>query len=209
MKTTSRPAPAPLKPILRGKGETPDLHLATWMEGEVRYISSPSFHLVLYAPAGNDAPHPSIQPYHVSPKFKKPSDWHLLFHQTAGYACHHRYLHAKFLSPRPIINTLGKKLLEVYNDSLIAQPISLSTANEYNELLSSFGLTANRTYTSLEEGFYPIDIECLGKVTTEKFEKDLRKQLLKPVPRYKKRTFADLFSNWVDFELAILGPNCD
>jgi len=194
--------------VLEGRGVIPDLHLASWLKGDIRYISDQSFHLVLYTPADHFQSHPSepIVPY---PKFKAPSKWKLLFHQTAGYACHHRYLHARFLQPTPAIAKLGKALLTKYNDSLISQPITLSAANEYNNLLGDFGLSANRSYTSLEEGFYPIDIECLPKVTPEKFSKDLRKQMLHPIPRYKKRSVADIFANWVNFEIAILGPNCD
>lgn len=195
-------------PVLKGSGATPDLHLASWLKGDIRYISDQSFHLVLYAPADHPQTHPS-EPIIPQPKFKAPSKWKLIFHQTAGFACNHRYLHARFLQPRPSLAKLGKVLLEKYNDSLISQPVELSTANEYNNLLASFGLTANRSYTNLEEGFYPIDIECLPKVTSEKFSKNLRKQLLRPIPRHKKKSIADIFANWVNFELAILGPNCD
>jgi hypothetical protein len=197
------------KPVLEGTGVIPDLHLATWMKEEVRYISDQDFHLVLYVAA--DLPgdtHPS-GPFRDAPRFKNPSQWKFLFHQTAGYACHHRYLHAKFLRPKPAINKLGKALLAKYNDSLLTQPVSLSTAVEYNSLLETFGVNADRSYTRLEEGFYPIDIECLPKVTTEKFSKDLRKELIKSLPKYKKRSVMDVLANWVDFELAILGPNCD
>jgi hypothetical protein len=199
------------KPVIEGKGIVPDLHLASWMDREVRYIRDEhQFHLVLYVPCdfdrdslvGGSSPTPA-------PRFKSPSSWKLLFHQTAGYACHHRYLYAQFLSPKPAIKKLGKTLLNKYNDSLIAQPVSLTTANEYNALLSEFGLTANWSYTRLEEGFYPIDIECINKVSTQKFSKDLRSQFIKKMPAYKKRSIADVFSDWVNFELAILGPNCD
>jgi hypothetical protein len=196
------------KPVLEGSGPVPDLHLASWLEGEVRYISNHAFHLVLYVPADGGEPHPSY-PSPPSPNFKTPSKWKLLFHQTAGYACHHRYLHARFLEPLPKIKKLGEELLRKYNDSLISQPISLSTANEYNSLLAKYGLAADRSYVDLEEGFYPIDVECLPKVTGEKLQEDLRKQLIKPLPKSKKKSIADIFSNWVEFRLAILGPNCD
>jgi len=204
MKTKSQKKPAEL---VEGSGVVPDLHLATWLEGEVRYISDQCFHLVLYTNA-----HPSDQrPWGPSatPRFKTPSAWKSLFHQTAGYACHHKYLHARFLLPSPKIIKLGRELLRKYNGSLVSQPVSLKDANEYNSLLGKYDLNANRSYVNLEEGFYPIDIECLPKVTTEKFSKDLRTELLKPLPKYKSRKISEIFANWVDFELAILGPNCD
>lgn len=195
-------------PILEGKGVVPNLHLASWLGGDIRYISSQAFHLVLYVATevGHSHPSPPLTP---PPRFKRPSDWKLLFHQTAGYACHHRYIYAKFLEPRTSIKKLGLELLSKYNDSLVAQPLSLPAANEYESLLGKYGLTAAHSYINLEEGFYPIDVECLSKVTKEKFAKDLRTELIKPMPKYRKRSISDLFANWVNFELAILGPNCD
>ncbi len=210
-KTKSVPAKKPARPlpaIKRSRGFAPDLHLASWMDGEVRYISEQTFHLVLYVSTDPSRSTPEI-PAFRPPRFKTPSKWNLLFHQTAGFACHHRYMYACFLPPRPAIRKLGSLLLSRYNGSLLAQPVTLDTANEYNDLLRSYGLTSNHSFTELEEGFYPIDIECLGKVTSEKFPRDLRAALLKPMPRYHKRNVAALMANWVNFGLAILGPNCD
>lgn len=194
--------------LLPGRGVVPDLHLASWLEGGVRYISDQSFHLVLYAPA-HTGECGSWDPSSPPPKFKTPSRWKPLLHQTAGYACHHRYMYARFLMPSLKIKKLGKMLLSKYSGSLLAQPVSLREANEYNNLLAEFGLSADRSFVRLEEGFYPIDIECLPKVTREKFSNDLRRQLVRPLPKYNKRKLSDVLSNWVEFELAILGPNCD
>lgn len=206
--TPSSSAPLPLS-VLEARGIVPDLHLATWLKGDVRYISDQNFHLVLYVDAHQVGDTHPIDPFKYAPRFKNPSQWKLLFHQTAGYACHHRYIYAKFLKPLPIIEKLGRRLLSKYNESLLIQPPPLSTAMEYNALLETHGVSANRSYTGLEEGFYPIDIKCLPKVTKEKFSRDLSKELIKPLPKYKKRSVMDVFANWVDFELAILGPNCD
>lgn len=205
---TSSLAPRTI-PVLEPRGIVPALHLATWLKGDVRYISDQNFHLVLYVDANQVGDTYPSEPFQSPPRFKNPSQWKLLFHQTAGYACHHRYLYTKFLNPLPIIEKLGKRLLSKYNASLITKPPSLSTAMEYNAILETHGVSANRSYTGLEEGFYPVDIKCLPKVTKEKFSRDLSKELIKTLPEYKKRSAMDVFSNWVDFELAILGPNCD
>lgn len=208
MNKSPRLKPAPIK---KGKGVVPELHLAHWMEGEVRYIADQSFHLALYVAASAGlSSYPSAPPTSSPPpRFKTPSKWNHIFHQTAGYACHHQHLYARFLEPLPKIRELGSALLSRYNGSLISQPIPLDDANEYNNLLERFGLRANRSFVHLEEGFYPIDIECLGRATKEKFSDDLRKELIKPLPRYPKRTIHDMLADWVDFGLVILGPNCD
>lgn len=199
--------------VVPGSGAVPDLHLASWLPGEVRYISDQSFHLVLYVSQDCRSNNPDlIGPFASSshsPQFKNPSEWKLLFHQTAGYLCRHRSIYARFLDPRPAVKKLGATLLSKYNDSLVSQPLSLSAANEYDDLLRSHGLTASNSYVQLEEGFYPIDLECLSKVAKEKMSKDLRSQFIEPMSKGKKKSISDIFGNWVNFELAILGPNCD
>jgi hypothetical protein len=87
-------------------------------------------------------------------------------------------------------------------------------AIEYQKLLKKYKLDANYDYSFLEEGFYPIDIDCIDKVTSEKLPKDLQ-TLIKPIEKEKisKKTKdpskAWSFLNRVNFYLAVLGPNCD
>jgi hypothetical protein len=139
--------------------------------------------------------------------FKEPKKWVHLFHQTAGYACHHHYMEARFLAPTKKIGALMEELKEAYNDSCITNP-TLETANEYEAVLKKYGLSANRTAFDLEEGFYPIDIEYLPKVTGEKFPKNLM-DLCKEIPKEGKTARRLGLFGWRHFGLAILGPNCD
>lgn len=160
-------------------------------------------YLVLYIPIISDG-EGGVWENKRETRFREPGKWHYIFHQTAGFACHSHYLHARFLSPTPKVEKLMEELLKEYNDSCISGP-RLSEAAKYNEILQKFGLSAEGVAFDLEEGFYPVDIECLSKVTREKFPKDLQNLI---IPSKSKK----LFSRFLDrrnFQLAILGPNCD
>ena len=131
--------------------------------------------------------------------------WVNLFHQTAGYACHHLYFQALFLDPKKEILPLMKILNEEWEESCISAPPCLQTAIKYEKVLSEYGLSANYSYSGLQEGFYPIDMECLSKVTTSvdplKLEELIRR------PRRKKPSMLDSLPH--QWGLAILGQNCD
>jgi hypothetical protein len=188
------------------------LHPCTWMkeDEEFFHLGTDEPFLVLYTLANRK----SLEDFHGEfstgfvkrPAFKKPNEWVNIMHQTAGYACHSYYIHAKFLKPKNYIKEdLYNELLEKYNDSCISRIPRLKTAWEYETLLNKYDLTANESYQYLEEGFYPIDIECLKKVTNEKFPKDLQDLIKKSKEKQKLWSFL----NYVHFGIAILGPNCD
>lgn len=165
--------------------------------------------LVLYTMAHKsylEDPHGERGGLEKIPNFTNPKEWVSIMHQTAGYACHSYYLHARFLKPkRSIQEALFPELLKKYNDSCISRVPTLETAVGYQEILKKHGLSANRSYEFLEEGFYPIDIDYLKRVTSEKLPSDLQELVKKP----KKKEKLWSFLNYVHFGLAILGPNCD
>jgi hypothetical protein len=185
---------------------------------EFYYLNTEYPYLVVYAhanPYPQDDPHCEFYTLRGGkPNFKDPKKWFNIMHQTAGYACHHYYIYARFLEPKKEIQPLLFELLKKYNDSCISRNPSLSVAIEYQKLLKKYKLDANYDYSFLEEGFYPIDIDCIDKVTSEKLPKDLQ-TLIKPIEKEKisKKTKdpskAWSFLNRVNFYLAVLGPNCD
>jgi hypothetical protein len=183
----------------------------TWIKDKTKYFHFDSYepYLVLYTMAHRnylEDPHGETGSLTPIPNFQEPKEWVSLMHQTAGYACHSYYIHAKFLKPKTNIKEqLYPELLEKYNDSCIARVAALKTVNEYESILNKYKLSANRSYEFLEEGFYPIDIDCLNNATSERLPKNL--QLLVKVKKNDKKLWSML--NYVHFGLAILGPNCD
>jgi hypothetical protein len=158
-------------------------------------------YLVLFCKISEDFP-----TLYDNNKLKNPEKWIKIFHQTAGYACHHHFMDALFLNPTKKGQALMDELVEKYNDSCISNP-TLETANEYEAILKKFGFSANRTAFELEEGFYPIDIEFLNKLSLDKFPKNLQ-ELCVPRDTTDKKALKRWIP-WRHFELAILGPNCD
>jgi len=198
--------------------EIPEMKPCSWMENQAYsvkekfyYITSEHPYLVLYAhanPYPKDDPHSEYYTFRGGkPKFKNPKDWYNIMHQTAGYACHHYYIYAKFLKPKKAIQPLLFELLEKYNDSCISRNPSLETAIGYQKLLKKYKLDCNYDYSYLEEGFYPIDIDYIDKVTSEKLPKDLQDLVQSPSKEKGKPVWS--FLHRVNFYLAVLGPNCD
>lgn len=184
----------------------PRLTRCSWIKtGRWHHIDDRESYLVLYTFADRSYWYGRSSVPSKPPRFHDPAKWINIFHQTAGYACHQVHLFARFLKPRRKIAPLLKELSEKYEDSLLSNVVPLSAAVEYNEILSKYGLGADRDYTLLQEGFYPIDIDFLKKVTAEKFPQDLQ-DLIVPAP---KRLRDWSFLNRRDFGLAVLGPNCD
>ena len=141
------------------------------------------------------------------PVWKTPEDWTKIYHQTGGYACLHMNLWAKFLPPKPKTRSLMDELNSFYHESCICPPTSLANAIVYESFLNYYGLTANNSHHELQEGFYPIDIECLKKVTSEKLPNDLAELVRLPKSNTIKAKLARLRAPW--FSLAILTENCD
>lgn len=88
--------------------------------------------------------------------------WTAVAHQTAGVACHHRYLVGI-----PLRLSESGALLAHRITSFQQHPHSciglggrtLSDLAEYHELVTSLGLSAERCFEHLEEGIYPIDVD--------------------------------------------------
>lgn len=175
----------------------PKLLPCTWLKEDYFYFQGQKAYLVLTTSSDNS--------WQAPPVWTEPNKWVKLFHQTGGHACTHHQMYARFLKPKKEIEPLFDLLMELYNDSCLYSPPSLEVATGYETLLKEFGLSANSSYSELEEGFYPLDIDCLSKVTSEKFPKDLNKLVKAPEKGEKKFSFL----NWRFFNLAILGPNCD
>jgi hypothetical protein len=169
----------------------PKLHHASWIKSPKTYhIDDEALpQLVLYL-----TPEEKVT-------LKNPEEWTNLYHQTGGYACTHQLLKAKFLKLKPQYEEFFKKLNKDYVDSLIMSPPNFNDAKTYQEKLESVGLSANHTYTQLEEGFYPIDIEYLQEITSELLPQNLD-ELKRPdtTKRFPIPTF---------WKCAVLGLNCD
>lgn len=134
-----------------------------------------------------------------------PADWHLLYHQTSGYMCAHRHIYAKFLQPRKKFVPLIAELSAKYLGSCISEMPDLTTAVAYNQILEGFGIGANQSYTTLQEAFYPIDIEFVRKISSTTLPKDLDDLVVTP----KKKGRLDFIFRRKHWQLAILGENCD
>jgi len=187
--------------------QKPELHECTWLDkSKYHYLSGSLPQLVLYSFASstpNDSPDHPIPASWGTPKFQHPDQWVDLFHQTAGYACHHVFLHARFLEPGQRIKELMQRLSLDYYESCLSRYSDLKTVNAYEALLQKYGLTANLTYSHLAEGFYPIDGSCLGLVTEEKFPTNLQDML------ESKEDSGWPGLAYYRFDLAILTENCD
>ena len=131
---------------------------------------------------------------------KNPKEWVHLFHQTAGYACDNVTVYAKLLPIKKGFFQKFKSITDKYLDSCISSPPSLSTAQLYDAELKKLGLSADHCYHHLQEGFYPIDIQHIHKLTA-KLPQTLDSLLLKP----EKSGFY-CPAHW---NCALLGPNCD
>jgi len=137
------------------------------------------------------------------PAWRHPKKWVKLYHQTAGYACLHMAMWARFLKPKPEISKLMESLAKDWYECCVYPSASLETINEYETLLGKYGLSCNRSHPNLQEGFYPIDIECLTKVTAERFPKNLKDLVIYD----KNDKWAKLWGPRLG--LAILTENCD
>lgn len=138
-------------------------------------------------------------------KFKPTRKWLPIQHQTAGYACHQRYLDGFILNPR---NPERLKLLnDVYLDSCINMwGLVLSQVNEYNKRIQELlGVTCEFSFMDLEEGIYPIDAtqENIKLLAKDKLPKELDN--LVDWSAKLDKSFGCI-GRW---KLFILGDNCD
>jgi hypothetical protein len=120
----------------------------------------------------------SEYPETYSAKESKVLHWQKIVHQTAGYACHHRYIEGIILPVTPAVNDYMRLIESRYVETQISQPASLGAVVNYQaELVRTFGETVkcDSTHYLLEEAFYPIDAtpEALKTLTTAKLPSDL------------------------------------
>ncbi len=138
--------------------------------------------------------------------FKKGRIWQGIAHQTAGHGCHQHYMYGTILKPKSEIvekiQHINKHWLD--SDCGWAREATLDEILKYRKQLQELlGVDCNQSYADFEEGIYPIDctIENLGKLTAEKFPKELDSLI-----RWNKD---EPYFHRADWKLYLLGENCD
>lgn len=105
--------------------------------------------------------------------FKKDRDWRLINHQTAGIACHHPQIFGIIVPTSPEFRKKMKRLSKLYYDSHLSSfmNVNLDELEEYREnlkaIFSEEQFDCNRSYSSLEEGIFPIDGEYVKNIMGE------------------------------------------
>lgn len=135
-------------------------------------------------------------------KWKDPSRWKNIVHQTGGYSCHHHFMTGIILTPTDIGKKLINELSEHYLDSNIMCYASMDELQNYRTRLGSYGLDCNLSYPCFEEAIYPIDFshDALSKICIDVFPDNLD-DLLESVGPF------DFLSN--RWRIWVLGENCD
>lgn len=143
------------------------------------------------------------------PLFRDSGHWTYIGHQTAGYACNHKYMWIKILAPKSeIIQKVMISLSNIYINSnlgsLGAPPLNeiFAYRQHVNEYL---GVDCNYSYHELEEGYYPIDCtaENLSRLTSDELPEDLDDLIIWHSPIEQ---MMGCIGRW---RLAIIGDNCD
>lgn len=138
--------------------------------------------------------------------FKPGIESKLIAHQTAGHACHQHYFQAIILTPTLEFKNFMIELDKKYLDSdLGIFGCSLNEILEYKQKLSTIGLDCNVSFSSLEEGIYPIDTqrEFFDIITTDKIIDPLDDMI---IWKDKWQEFCGFINRW---GIWILGKNCD
>ena len=134
-------------------------------------------------------------------RFTNPDEWIHIYHQTSGYACNNVEILGKILPLKPIYWEFFKRLTNDYIESCVHPPCSLQDAVEYQHRLNSVGLEASYSYHLLQEGFYPVDIQCLPLLCQDKLPEDL--------DDYTQKDPSTKFHIPLHWHCAVLGENCD
>jgi hypothetical protein len=203
LKLLEKRAQKPAKKI-PSAGLVPPLVTCNWLHPEKVFHIDDSprpedgFHLVIYVDwdlnyQAKDRPKP-----------KEPEKWVLLAHQTGGHACMQHTILAQFLKPNKTALALFQELGKAFNNSFIMAPPHWEKAVHYQTLLKKFGVSADRHYHELEEGFYPLDSECLPLLTKNRPKTE---DIFLRRPKGKRQSLWDIFPR--SAHVAILGPNSD
>jgi hypothetical protein len=95
--------------------------------------------------------------------------WVAVAHQTAGVACHHRYLVGVPLEVRPDrcddLAALGSFAHDRARRCVGALGLALSDLAAYAQLLDELGLSAQDAWRVLEEGCSPLDEHCAAELS--------------------------------------------
>jgi hypothetical protein len=98
-----------------------------------------------------------------------------IFHQTAGIACHHVDMDAIVLTPKPRVFAAMQLIEKHWFESCAgAFGTSLDELNMYRMQLKTLvhpDLDCNQSYTHMEEGIYPVDVDV--RLLRELVEEDL------------------------------------
>lgn len=131
-------------------------------------------------------------------------------HQVAGYACHQKTIkYAIGLEPK------NKEIVDMMlflNSHYLESNIgwlgtSLEESVTYSKVLKMHhpDLSCNRSYSELEEGFYPIDCtpESLAALTSDVLPDKLDDFIMFP------DSMSEMIGMFFRWNIAILGENCD
>lgn len=108
-------------------------------------------------------------------KFKGSNEFLNISHQCGGSSCNQLYLQGMVLEPRRNLR-IGIEIMEQtwLNSQLTRYCTPLNKILQYRDFIKTyFGVDCNNSYVDFQEGVYPIDIEFLSKLTSQKLPKDL------------------------------------
>jgi hypothetical protein len=139
-------------------------------------------------------------------------DFYAIGVQTAGMACHHRYIVGMPL-PMSADGFRSASTLARFSDRNGHSCIgiggrSLSELVEYHALLTALDLSAETCYDELEEAFYPLDLQHALKLTQATVPSDEELQRPRDTNESMWSWLSGSFaaSSWT---LYVLGDNCD
>jgi hypothetical protein len=170
------------------------------------HVSYPGAPLVLF---GVEVDRHDLSHWEFPPNYP----WMAVAHQTAGIACHHRYLIGIPLAPRPDrfndIAALATFAHDRASGCVGALAVGLSDLVAYAALLDDLGLSAQDAWPALEEGCSPLDERCAAVLSdTAVPSRDERY----PIPENATalealRAGPPLVNN--PWKVWVLGENCD
>ncbi|MGG6284026.1 hypothetical protein ACQ4M3_20795 [Leptolyngbya sp. AN03gr2] len=134
-------------------------------------------------------------------------EWLAIRHQTGGIAVHEHYLFASKLRTTQRIFDNMKALSDYYwasNIGTAGEPTLNSLIKYRQQLKEVLGVDCNQSYADFQEGYYPIDLEFISKLTTETLPNNLEDLLERSTT---KRQHWEQFA-W-QWKLLILTENSD
>lgn len=141
-------------------------------------------------------------------------DWRALTHQSAGMACHHPRFVGMPLSIRP------ERLGDLYrmtafpdfhgHDCIGLSQLLLSELVDYHTLLTTLGLSAQRTWSHLQEAVYPLDADCASVVSDTPVPTEDQLCPRPAAPADLATTLAWFAQHTTSpWGVYVFGPNCD